>query len=317
MTDNTETRTSSSTGGEKGVKLARFELLPAGPLAEVASRFGLGAMKYDHRNWERGYEWGKSFGALMRHAQAFWDGEDDDDLGEEAFRAAGLDPEDFKVDGRIPGSAHLAGVAFHALALMEWSATHPEFDDRVNSSKRAQKKAAKRRRKELAKARAVLTESQINHLALQKASKMRRQERIAAAAQELDAELTKDARALRDMELHASGNVSDDFIAIATGESVETLMKNQSELDRELAEQLVNHGIPTRYVTGQLPGPLPEGFLEPFGYERRRLTEQETVFEEGFKPIQDQINSAKRRQAEIAAWNSGPKPWLDPIDRGE
>lgn len=131
--DKTETRTASSTGGEKGVKLARFELLPTGPLQELASRFGLGAMKYDHRNWERGYEWSKSFGALMRHAQAFWSGEEDDDLGEEAFRAAGLDPEDFKVDGRIPGSSHLAAVAFHALALLEWSATHPEFDDRVST----------------------------------------------------------------------------------------------------------------------------------------------------------------------------------------
>lgn len=131
--DKSETRTSSSTGGEKGVKLARYDLLPTGPLEELASRFGLGALKYDHRNWERGYEWSKSYGALQRHAQAFWAGQDDDDLGEEAYRAAGLDPEDFKVDGRIPGSAHLAAVAFHALALLEWSITHPEFDDRVTT----------------------------------------------------------------------------------------------------------------------------------------------------------------------------------------
>jgi hypothetical protein len=128
--DKSEVRTASATGGEKGVKLARYELIPTGPLQELASRFGLGAMKYDHRNWERGYEWSKSFGALMRHAQAFWAGEADDDLGEEAFAEAGLEPVR-DADGRIPGSSHLAAVAFHALALLEWTATHPEFDDRV------------------------------------------------------------------------------------------------------------------------------------------------------------------------------------------
>lgn len=128
--DKSEVRTASTTGGEKGVKLARYELIPTGPLQELASRFGLGAMKYDHRNWERGYEWSKSFGALMRHAQAFWSGEADDDLGEEAFEAAGVEPVR-DAAGRIPGSSHLAAVAFHALALLEWTATHPEFDDRV------------------------------------------------------------------------------------------------------------------------------------------------------------------------------------------
>ena len=129
-----ETRTSSDTGGEKGVKLARYDLLPVTPLEEVASRFGLGAMKYDHRNWERGYEWSKSYGALQRHLNAFWRGEEDDDLGDEAYRAAGLNPDDFRVEGRIPGSSHLAAAACHVLFLMEWAATHPEFDDRVKTA---------------------------------------------------------------------------------------------------------------------------------------------------------------------------------------
>lgn len=128
-----EIRTASSTGGEKGTKLARFDLMPVEALEEVASRFGLGAMKYENRNWERGYEWSKSYGALQRHAWAFWRGEDDDDLGEEAYRAAGLNPEDFKVDGRIPGSSHLAAIACHALFLLHWSRTHTEFDDRPST----------------------------------------------------------------------------------------------------------------------------------------------------------------------------------------
>lgn len=109
MTD-VEIRTVNSlTGGEKGVKPARFDLLPAGPLTAVATHYGIGATKYEDRNWERGYEWSKSFGALMRHAWAFWGGED-------------LDPE--------TGSPHLAAVVFHALAMLEWASTHPEMDDR-------------------------------------------------------------------------------------------------------------------------------------------------------------------------------------------
>lgn len=109
----TETRTVSSTGGEKGVKLARYDLIPAGPLRAVAEHYGKGAAKYEDRNWERGYEWSKSFGALMRHAWQFWNGED---IDEET------------------GSHHMAAVTFHALALIEWASTHPEFDNRVKGT---------------------------------------------------------------------------------------------------------------------------------------------------------------------------------------
>jgi hypothetical protein len=98
------------TGGEKGVKPARFDLLPVGPLTQVATHYGIGAEKYEDRNWEKGYEWSKSFAAMQRHAWAFWGGED-------------IDPE--------TGSPHLAAVVFHALAMLEWASTHPELDDRV------------------------------------------------------------------------------------------------------------------------------------------------------------------------------------------
>lgn len=112
-----ETRiTVSSTGGVKGVKLARFDLIPAGPLWRVAEHYGHGALKYEDRNWERGYEWSKSFGALQRHAWAFWAGED-------------VDTE--------TGSHHLAAVAFHALALIEFGVKHPDFDDRPEPGAKA------------------------------------------------------------------------------------------------------------------------------------------------------------------------------------
>lgn len=97
------------TGGEKGSKDARFDLIPAGPLTELAKHYGAGAKKYEDRNWERGYRWSLSFAAMMRHAWAWWRGEDSDEE---------------------TGSHHLVAVAWHALALLEFRHTHPEKDDR-------------------------------------------------------------------------------------------------------------------------------------------------------------------------------------------
>lgn len=104
-----EVRTVSRTGGEKGVKPARFDLVPVGPLTTVAKLYGKGAEKYDDHNWMRGYEWSKSYAALMRHVTQFWSGED-------------LDP-----DTQLP---HLASVVFHAFALMHYMDEHRPFDDR-------------------------------------------------------------------------------------------------------------------------------------------------------------------------------------------
>jgi hypothetical protein len=98
-----------NTGGEKGQKLERFDLLPIRPLRIIAKHFGVGASKYEERNWERGYDWSLSYAALQRHAHLFWGGEDND-------------PE--------TGTPHMAAVVFHAMALMEFAFTHPELDDR-------------------------------------------------------------------------------------------------------------------------------------------------------------------------------------------
>lgn len=105
----------SETGGKKGTKLARVDLMPPRAVLEVAEHFGRGAAKYttpDHdgsRNWEKGYNWSLSYAALMRHALAWWDGED-------------MDPE--------LQSHHMAAVAFHALVLLENRRINPQFDDR-------------------------------------------------------------------------------------------------------------------------------------------------------------------------------------------
>lgn len=104
-----EVRTTSSTGGQKGTKPARYDLIPVVPLRLLAELYGKGAEKYADRNWELGYEWSKSYAALQRHANQFWNGENLDD------------------ETHLP---HLTSVVFHAFALLEYMLTHPEFDDR-------------------------------------------------------------------------------------------------------------------------------------------------------------------------------------------
>lgn len=101
--------TDPETGGQKGQKLARFDLIPAGALWQLAEHYGRGAQKYDDDNWRRGYSWRLSFAALMRHAWAFWRGED-------------IDPE--------TGSPHMVAVAWHAFTLLTFASEGLGTDDR-------------------------------------------------------------------------------------------------------------------------------------------------------------------------------------------
>lgn len=107
--ESSEVRMVSSTGAEKGSKIERYDLIPAEPLRLLAQHFGQGAKKYADRNWEAGYDWSLSFAALMRHAWAFWGGED-------------IDAE--------TGTPHIVAAAWHCFALAEYKNTHPEFDNR-------------------------------------------------------------------------------------------------------------------------------------------------------------------------------------------
>ena len=115
-----EVRTVSKTGGEKGDKLERYDLIPVGPLREVARLYGMGARKYADRNWERGYPWHLSYAAMMRHLNAFWDGQINDEHTPTC-------PDDCVEHTGMP---HLAAAIFHAMALLEFTVTHPEYDDR-------------------------------------------------------------------------------------------------------------------------------------------------------------------------------------------
>lgn len=91
--------TDALTGGQKGSKPARFSLIPPDFLWALAEHYGRGALKYEDRNWERGYKWSLSVDALNRHLSAWLQGEDDDEES---------------------GSSHLVAVAWHAIALWWW-----------------------------------------------------------------------------------------------------------------------------------------------------------------------------------------------------
>lgn len=106
----------SETGGEKGVKLARFDLMPMDALYALAEHYGLGEKKYPTKeglpNFRRGFGYSASIGAAFRHLTAFSGGED-------------LDPDP------AFGDSHLLAVAWHALTL--WQCQHDfgdRFDDR-------------------------------------------------------------------------------------------------------------------------------------------------------------------------------------------
>ena len=107
-----EVRTVSSSGGEKGVKPEAYALLPSEALDEIARVYAFGAEKYAAHNWRKGYEWNKSFSAMMRHLWSWWRGEN-------------LDPES--------GLSHLAHAGFHVLGLLTFVLNYErygKFDDR-------------------------------------------------------------------------------------------------------------------------------------------------------------------------------------------
>ena len=56
----------------------QLELLPSGPLEEIAAVLTFGAAKYEANNWCRGARWGRYYAALLRHLFAWWRGEDRD-----------------------------------------------------------------------------------------------------------------------------------------------------------------------------------------------------------------------------------------------
>ena len=132
-----EERTTSSTGGQKGVKLQRHDLIPVGSLTKLAEHFGKGARKYDEHQWRQGYEWSKSYSAIQRHLLAFWAGFDYDVCSNEPdnclhVTATGEEFVAIEPDTcyNHTGSHHMTAVAWHSFVLLEFIERFPEHDDR-------------------------------------------------------------------------------------------------------------------------------------------------------------------------------------------
>lgn len=119
-----ETMIESPTGGMKGSKLARYGLIPPGPLRALAEHFGRNSErfggKYPDRNWERGYSWSLAYDALLRHLQAWWAGESLD------YHSL----TDEQVEMGLPSAHHLDAVIWHAMVLRHFADRYPEYDDR-------------------------------------------------------------------------------------------------------------------------------------------------------------------------------------------
>jgi hypothetical protein len=104
----------------KGVKndegKLRWDLLPASSMEELVRVYTIGAAKYTPYNWMKGLDYGRIFAAMMRHAWAFWRGEQRD---------------------QVDGQHHLASVAWCALTLLYYDKDYPtytSFDDRPSGS---------------------------------------------------------------------------------------------------------------------------------------------------------------------------------------
>lgn len=104
-----------SVGGVKAdAGKVRFDLLPPEPVRGVAEVLTFGARKYAERNWEKGMDWSRPFGALQRHLWAWWEGED-------------RDPE--------TGYPHLWHAATNIFFLIAYQARGVGKDDRVKIGK--------------------------------------------------------------------------------------------------------------------------------------------------------------------------------------
>ena len=133
-----EVRTTSSTGGQKGVKLARHSLIPAGPLNALAEHYGVGAFKYEGHQWRKGYEVSKSYDAMQRHAVDWLDGKTYDTCSASNFEGCAhvdVDGNPFTAPREDAcynhtASHQMACVAWHAFLIQEFENRFPEHDDR-------------------------------------------------------------------------------------------------------------------------------------------------------------------------------------------
>lgn len=88
----------------------RMDLIPPEAMLALGAVLEVGARKYSGRNWELGFEWGRSDAALKRHLTAWEAGQDND-------------PE--------TGMPHLWHVLANAVFLVTFEARKVGTDDRA------------------------------------------------------------------------------------------------------------------------------------------------------------------------------------------
>lgn len=120
--------TDPKTGGQKGQKLERFDLIPVEPMVALARLYGQGAIKYDDDNWRRGYSWRLSIGAAGRH-MAKW-------LMRQSYDTAnGLKGGPIEIDANgkpiHTGEHHLICVVWHCFTLLMFELHGLGTDDRA------------------------------------------------------------------------------------------------------------------------------------------------------------------------------------------
>jgi len=91
--------TKQEAGKRYDVGKLRYDLVPVDALKEVVKVYTKGAEKYADRNWEKGMSWSRVVGPLMRHLEAFRQGE--------------------LIDAET-GCYHTAMIAWNAMALCSY-----------------------------------------------------------------------------------------------------------------------------------------------------------------------------------------------------
>lgn len=87
----------------------RMDLVPVEGVYAVADILTGGAAKYGDRNWEKGMDWSRPYGACLRHLFAWWGGENTD---------------------RESGKSHLWHAACNLFFLIAYSQRGVGNDDR-------------------------------------------------------------------------------------------------------------------------------------------------------------------------------------------
>ena len=87
----------------------RWDLVPFDAVNEIAKVLTFGAAKYDARNWEKGMNWSRVFGAVQRHLTRWFHGQDKD---------------------RETGLTHLAHAGCCIFFLLAWEMRKVGTDDR-------------------------------------------------------------------------------------------------------------------------------------------------------------------------------------------